>query len=257
MLEGPVLVAEALHAGVPLEGIYVEPGALDADLADRARAGAVAVHEVGPGVLTGITDAVAPRPVLAVAPLDARAATDVARSAAQVHRPLLVLVEVRDPGNLGTILRAAEASGIGGVICTTGTVDPWSPKAVRSSAGAILHVAVAVGSDPAAALGALRADGWALVATVVDGAPPHDEAPLADGVAIVLGGEAHGLPAGLLGPDDLRVTIPMEGRAESLNVAMAASVLCFEALRQRRAGLRETDRPAVESIGRPYPPATR
>lgn len=234
LLEGPVLVAEAVAAGIPLDGIYAEPGALDAAVASDARALEIPVHEVADGVLTGITDAVAPRPVLAVAPLVALPAAEVAARAAAVDRPLLVLVEVRDPGNLGTILRAAEASGVGGVVCTRGTVDPWSPKAVRSSAGAILHVPVAVGDDAADALGSLRAGGWTIVATVVDGAESHDAVRLVGRVAVVLGGEAHGLDTALLEPADRRVSIPMEGRAESLNVAMAASVLCFEALRQRR-----------------------
>lgn len=234
LLEGPVLVAEAVAAGLPLDGIYAETGALDAAVASDARAQEIPVHEVVPGGLVGVTDVVTPRRVLAVAPLVSLPSAEVAARAASADRPLLVLVEVRDPGNLGTILRAAEAAGVGGVACTRGTVDPWSPKAVRSSAGSILHVPVSVGDEPGDLLGALRDEGWTVVATVVDGAAAHDAVPLVGRVAIVLGGEAHGLDPAILVPDDVRVTIPMEGRAESLNVAMAASILAFEAHRQRR-----------------------
>src|SRR5690606_20443370 len=94
------------------------------------------------------------------------------------RRPLLLLVEVGDPGNLGTILRAVDASGAAGVLCTKGTVDPWSPKAVRSSAGAVLHVPVATALDPAAVLSAAHERGMPRLATVVEAGEPHDHCTL-------------------------------------------------------------------------------
>jgi TrmH family RNA methyltransferase len=257
LLEGPVLVAEALAAFVPLDGIYGAGAALTPELVATAHAQGIAVHEVADGVLDGITDTVTPRPVLAVAPLVAHPLGEVVDRTLAAARPLLVLVDVRDPGNLGTILRAAEASGATGVVCTKGTVDPWSPKAVRSSAGAVLHVPVVSGPDAADVLATLARAGIPRIGTVVHGGVAHHAAPLTGPIAIVLGGEAHGLGADLAPLVDQPVTIPMEGRAESLNVAMAASILCFEALRQRGAAGRETVPPPAEPIGRPDPPATR
>lgn len=257
LLEGPVLVAEALRSLVPLDGIYAEAAALDPGLVETARAEGIAVHEVADGVIRGITDSVTPRPIVAVAPLVAPPAAEVVDRAIEVGRPILVLVDVRDPGNVGTILRAAEAAGAGGVIATKGTVDPWAPKTVRSSAGAILHVPVAAGDEASDVLALLGRAGMPRIATVVSGGGPHDAAPLAGAVAVVLGGEAHGLAPELVSACDERVTIPMEGRTESLNVAMAGSILAFEALRQRRAARRETVAPPAQRIGRPPGPATR
>lgn len=257
LLEGPVLVAEALAALVPLDGVYAESSALDADLVDTAHAQGIAVHEVADGVIEGITDTVTPRPILAVAPLVSPPSADLVARALDAARPLLVLVDVRDPGNLGTILRAAEAAGVAGVVATRGTVDPWSPKAVRSSAGAILHLPVAAGDDAGDVLAQLARAGVPRLATVVGGAPSPDEVDLTGTVAVVLGGEAHGLPDELVAACDTSVTIPMEGRAESLNVAMAGAVLAFEALRQRRVAGRDTGRLPGEPIGRPDRPATR
>ena len=120
-----------------------------------------------------------------------------------------------DPGNVGTILRAAEAAGADGVVLA-GSVDVFNPKVVRASAGALFHVPVVV--DVAPRPGRARASLWAAVAGWV----PYDEAP-SSGRALVLGSEAHGLPVGV--PVDGIVSIPHAGRAESLNVAMAAAVL--------------------------------
>jgi len=264
VLEGPTLVAEAVALGVALDEVFVEESCHD-DVVSAAQAAGVRITTVEAGVLSGITDAVAPRPILAVAPLAPIDHDAVLRAAVDAGRPVLLLVEVGDPGNLGTILRAAEASGCAGVLCSPGTVDPWSPKTVRSSAGAVLHVPIAVGVDPSAALGDARALGVASAATVAHGGVAVDEIDLGGATLLVLGSEAHGLPADLLGTVDRSLTIPMEGRTESLNVAMAASVLVFEALRQRRAqrsavGASEGARlmrPAAEPIGRLDPPATQ
>lgn len=243
VLEGPVLVAEALAALVPLDGIYAEASALDPDLSATAHAQGIPVHEVADGVLDGVTDTVTPRPILAVAPLVQLPATDLVARAVDARRPLLVLVDVRDPGNLGTILRAAEASGVAGVLAARGTVDPWSPKAVRSSAGAVLHVPVASGDEPLELLDELGRAGVPRLATVVADGRSTDEADLSGSVAIVLGGEAHGVSPEVVAACDEAITIPMEGRAESLNVAMAGAILSFEALRQRRQSIGRPNRP--------------
>lgn len=237
IIEGPILVAEALAADAVVEGVYVDEAdesAETAQLITAAEARMVPVHRVVGGVLGGITDTVTPRGVLAVTAMPSWSVDSVVAMAVAGARPLVVLVDVRDPGNVGTIIRAAEASGAAGILCSVGTADPWSPKVVRSSAGTILHVPVVAGLDPVSLFEALAERGVSSVATAVTSGIPYDEAHLAGSVALVMGNEAAGLDPDLLPRLDEVVTIPMHGRAESLNVAMAASVLCFEAARQRR-----------------------
>ena len=133
-----------------------------------------------------------------------------------------------DPGNLGTVIRSAEAAGASGVVVTPGTVDAWSPKTVRSTAGGIFRVPV----HHVAGLPDLRAMGVRLIGTTShDDATPMHDADFGGCMAIVLGNEAHGLDRDE--PVDCWVRIPHAGRAESLNVAMAASVLALHAAHVR------------------------
>jgi TrmH family RNA methyltransferase len=176
-----------------------------------------------------------PQPVLATAPIPSRSVTDLPSTG-----PVIVTVDVSDPGNLGTIIRTAEAAGAAGVVVTGGnSVDLHHPKVVRSSAGAIFGVAVVEQSDPVAALSMLGAGGRRRLATLARDGEAYDQVDLTAPCALVLGNEARGLEGQrggqLDGQLDGAVTIPIAGSAESLNVAMAAAVLCFEAARQRRA----------------------
>ena len=235
LLEGPTLVGDALAAGVPVAELFVEADA-EAGLVARARAAGIAVVEVAPGGLRGVVDVVSPQPVAAVLPRPVAALAPALAGTDFV----LVLVDVGDPGNVGTILRTAEAAGAGAVVCCGTTADPFAPKVVRASAGAVLRLPIVTGVDQAAALAAAGGAGLRRVATTVDAAPAYDALDLCRPVALVFGNEARGLAigsggAGQEGIDDL-VTIPMAGRSESLNVAMAAAVLSFEVLRQRRTG---------------------
>jgi RNA methyltransferase, TrmH family len=212
LVEGPTLVAEAVDAGWPLDAVYVEESALA-----LVPAG-VRPTVVRDGVLSKAMTVDAPRPIVAAAelralpwPIDATF--------------VIVGAGLSDPGNLGTILRTAEAAGADGVVLTAGSVDPFSPKVVRASAGAIFRMPVVVDGDP-------HGLGLPLWGTVATGGVSYDQADLTAPLALVMGNEAHGLPA------DFRLdgllTIPHVGRAESLNVAMAAAILCFEVARQRR-----------------------
>jgi len=146
-----------------------------------------------------------------------------------------VLVDVADPGNAGTLVRAAEAAGAAAVLFCGSSVDPSNAKCVRASAGALFHVPIASGGEVGPVLESLGELGVRRLATVVQGGRPYDEVDLTGPVALVLGSEAHGLAPSALDAVDERLSIPMDGRSESLNVAMAGSVLCFESLRQRRA----------------------
>ena len=231
VLDGPTLLADALAAGVEVDEVVAEPGCPEALLADAAAAGAT-VRRAAEGALARAVDTVTPHSVAAVARLRDVPASDGLAAAGALA---LVLVGVSDPGNAGTLLRSAEASGAGAVVFCDSSVDPFGPKCVRSSAGSVLRLAVTREGSSADALAACAAQGRRTVATVVRGGDSYDTIDLAGPVALVLGNEAHGLPPDAAAAVDEAVTIPMAGRAESLNVAMAGTVLCFEALRQRRA----------------------
>jgi TrmH family RNA methyltransferase len=233
VLEGAKLVGEALDAGTTLEAVYVAEGTDGVGpLLQRAVDAGARVHTLGPGVLERVAGTVTPQPVLAVAPW-----CDVPLESVEKATLVVVAVDVRDPGNAGTVLRSAEAAGADAVIFCDGSVDVFNPKTVRASAGSLFHVPTVSGGDPAEVLDRLRSWGVARLGTVARGGTPYDECDLTRPVALVLGNEAHGLPEGLDAALDGRITIPMAGRSESLNVGMAAAVVCFEARRQRRTAL--------------------
>jgi TrmH family RNA methyltransferase len=219
VVEGATLVEEAVRAGWEVEVQFVAPGATGVPgLPTRALA---------PGVLERVATTESPQPVLAVVRM---------RNAPPPDHPRRVLVGagLSDPGNLGTILRSAEAAGFDLVALTPGSVDPYSPKTVRASAGAIFHVPVVVDVDPTTL-------GVELVGTSSHIGEACTSADLSSPLAIVIGNEAHGVPADV--PVQRWITIPHEGRAESLNAAMAATLVVFEVMRQqgRTSRLRGTD----------------
>jgi TrmH family RNA methyltransferase len=233
VIEGPVLVAEALAAGIEVIEVLAEAGAAPEVVAEAHRRG-IEVRVVTGDVLARSLDTTTPQGIAAVA---RRPEVDLATAlAAAAAGPLtVVLVDVSDPGNAGTLLRAAEAAGASAVLFCEGSVDPCNPKCVRASAGSLFHLPVSSGGEALAVLEGLGEAGVRRLATVVRDGTPYDQVDLTGPVAVVLGSEAHGLPASLDPVLDDHLTIPMAGRSESLNVAMAGSVLCFESLRQRRA----------------------
>jgi TrmH family RNA methyltransferase len=228
------VLGAALDAGAAIESLYLPLPTADAapltggPVVARALAAGIRASDLAPGVLERVAGTVTPQPVLAVAPY-----VDVPLEALRDADLVLVCVDVRDPGNLGTVLRTAEAAGVGGVICCDGTVDVYNPKCVRASAGSLFHVSVVAGGEPEEVLARLGDWGLHRVATRPEGGQAYHRADLVRPTAIVLGNEASGLPGELDGMVDETVTIPMAGRGESLNVGMAAAVLCFEAARQR------------------------
>jgi RNA methyltransferase, TrmH family len=237
VVEGAKVLGEAMAAGVAVESVFVDRSlmangaATVQHLLDQAYASGSRVYELEPGVLARVADTVTPQPVLAVVP---QIDVPLARLGEIGVDLVVVCVEVRDPGNAGTVLRSAEAAGAGGVVCCDGSVDLFNPKTVRASAGALFHVPVVSGGDALAVLDQLGRWGLRRLGTASHGGLDYDVADLSGPVALVVGNEAHGLPADLQAVMDGVVTIPMAGRAESLNVGMAAAVLCFEAARQRR-----------------------
>jgi RNA methyltransferase, TrmH family len=233
VVEGPTLLVSALDAGAEVEAVFVATGARDstpavAEAVARADVLGLRVFELAPGVLERVSDTVTPQPLLAVVRTPQATLDDLATATFVV-----VCVDVRDPGNAGAVIRSADDAGADGVVCSAGTVDPFNPKTVRSSAGSVLHLPVVAGDDPATVLDTLRGNGLRCLAALAHGGRPYTDVDLTSPLALVLGNEAAGLPDTLGDRLDHGVTIPMAGRAESLNVSMAAAVLAFEVHRAR------------------------
>lgn len=217
VIEGPILVGEARRAGLRFECQFVAPG-------HEPIEGAGPVHRLADGVLERVVDTDSAQGVVAVA-VRPIAEVSVLRTATFV----VVAHDIADPGNLGTLIRSAEAAGADAIAITSASVDVTSPKVVRSSAGACFHLPlVEIGG-----LDEVREAGLVVVGTSSHHGADHVDVDFTRRVAIVIGHEAHGLPAEA--PVDEWVTIPHAGRAESLNAAMAGTILCFEVARQRRA----------------------
>jgi len=209
-------VAEALAAGWRMEAMFV------ASRADAVAGPAtVPVHELAPNVLERVASTESPQPVLAVFALPPAAGLPAGCDF------VVAADRLSDPGNAGTIIRSAEAAGAQAVVLTPGSVDPFNPKVVRASAGSLFRVPVVT-----ATLDTLRAAGLRVLATSSHHGEVYTDVDLTGPVAVVVGNEAHGVA------DDAAVdgwvSIPQAGQAESLNVAMAATVLAFEVARQRR-----------------------
>ena len=228
LVEGAQAVGEALAEEGRLLSLFVQDE-LD-PLAVRARQTGVPVDEVSDRVMERLTSTVTPQGVVGIAPF-----VDVKIDDIEAPGAVAVLHEVRDPGNAGTILRSADAAGAAGVVFAGSSVDAYNPKAVRATAGSIFHVPVVRDVATEDALVSLRGKGFALVAMDMRGDEDLFEVGLPEATAFVFGNEAHGLPSEILDAVDHRVRVPQAGRAESLNLAAAATVCLFECVRRGRA----------------------
>ncbi|MDG2026300.1 MAG: RNA methyltransferase [Acidimicrobiales bacterium] len=225
VLEGPRTVAEALDAGhLPSVVVVPESGQDHRLLNDMPSS--VEVMVTRDKAFERLAPSVSPQPMLALVPRPAGAIP----SSFGADDLALVLVDVSDPGNVGTLVRAADAVGAAGVVFVGGA-DPWGPKAVRSSAGSVLRVPVVQLDSLTEASTMLRAAGARVIGTDVREGDPHDGGVLDGPVAIVLGSEPHGLDRSIDDLVDAWVSIDMPGNTESLNVAMAGTLLAYEARR--------------------------
>jgi RNA methyltransferase, TrmH family len=238
LLEGPQAVAEALTFRPQLVvELFATPTALEryTDIADRAADAGVDVEFVSEHVLDSMADTVTPQGFVAVCRQFPTAVKDVFAAAPSL---VAILEEVRDPGNAGTIIRAADAAGADAVVFTGRTVDLYNPKVVRASTGSIFHLPVAVGADLGDVLGRARGAGLTVLAADVKGEDlltARNDGTLERPTAWLFGNEAHGLPDEQLALADRVVTVPIYGHAESMNLATAASVCLYESAFAQRA----------------------
>jgi len=232
LLEGAQGLQEAMDAGARPVTVFATPeaAARHQALLDAARTAGAELRVVAAPLLAELAQTVHPQGLVAVV----RSVVGTLDRLPPSPRLVCVLVEVGDPGNAGTVLRAADAFGADALVTTANSVDLESPKAVRASAGSLFHLPVIGGAGWTELVAALRGRGLALV-----GADPHapdtvERAPLEGPCALVLGNEAHGLPERVRADLDHLARLPHYGRAESLNLAAAAAVLLYECARRQR-----------------------
>jgi len=240
LVESSEVIREALPY---LRRLFATADGLErsADLIALAQQAGVSVVEVTPAVLASLSDTVTPQGLIGVAALPASDLADALPASDSV--PLLVVLsEARDPGNVGAIVRSADAGGADAVLLTSGSVDPTNPKAVRASAGSLFHLPVETW-DEAEIVTWCKAQGIQLVAAAPRGAVPFTTVDFSKPTALVFGGEAHGLSEEFLAQCDTVAAVPIASRtragrtgsAESLNLAATVAVFVYEAARQREA----------------------
>jgi TrmH family RNA methyltransferase len=237
LLEGAALIEEALMAGLEIQEAAVVTRRLDERdarrLIERLETRHVDVMEVSESVLTAISPVRSPSGWVAIADRPRTVPDDLFRTAPAL---VVALVDVQDPGNVGAVIRAAEAGGATGVMTTSASADPFGWKALRGAMGSALRLPIATDVNMDDAIARARGAGLQVLATVREGGRSHFAADLARPSMLLLGSEGSGLPQRLIDFADAKVSIAMSGPVESLNVAVAAGVLVFEAQRQRQRG---------------------
>jgi TrmH family RNA methyltransferase len=250
-IEGPKFVEDALRSGLEAEALLVsDAGEREAERILRAAAESKTGIQQSRMVRTtnklfqGVAGTDAPQGVAALFRQPVWGLDDVLRGpgAMRESAPLVVvLAGVQDPGNVGTILRSAEAFGATGAVAARGTADPWSPKALRASAGSALRLPVLRGMAIPVLLAQLRIASVKICAATSGPSGAASEAgeivaqaDLRDAVAILIGSEGAGLPAEVTRTADALISIPTCGAVESLNAGVAASIVLYEAAKQRK-----------------------
>lgn len=252
-IEGPHLIEEALQSGVAIQALLASPAgekhlarlglgsseaAASTPVGSRAPSAAPLLLRTSDRLFASAAGTEAPQGIAALVRLPEYAFEDVVRGIALV----VVLVGVQDPGNVGTLVRSAEAFGATGLVVAAGSANPLGPKALRASAGSIFRLPVLSRAQPPVLLAQLRMAGVALAAAVSAETTPKrtpalspSQVDLRGPVALLIGSEPHGLPEAVVNSADVAIRIPVEKPVESLNAAVAASVLLYEAARQRAA----------------------
>jgi TrmH family RNA methyltransferase len=230
-IEGPNLLDEAIRAGLRVHCVFV-CDENEAALRERSLPSGTELLLLPHDLLRSALTTETPQPVAALVDPPAWTWEHLLSPHANVAPLLVVLAGLQDPGNLGAILRSAEAFGATGVISLPGTVSAWNPKAVRASAGSVFRVPL-IAADPADTFARLRAFGIEVLVTAASAAVPADCVRLRNPTALLIGNEGNGVPEDIAFLADGAISVPCPGPVESLNAAVAASVLLYEASRQR------------------------
>lgn len=226
LLEGIKPLEDAIDEGISIEQIYVAEGS-DMDklpedkvcILDRKLFGVISDTMTSQGVVA----------VLRQQPSDEHKLGNVISN----DGPIIILDRIQDPGNMGTIIRTAEAAGFTGVILINGCVDPYSSKVVRAAAGSLLRVPVVSKVDTDVLLSHIKSSHRVLAVTALENAVSYSQIPKDGKIAIVIGNEGQGVSDKFVESADLKIKIPMAGAIESLNAAVAAGILMYESQKKK------------------------
>lgn len=238
LVEGLRAVEEALRYG-SVDRLFVteDEESRCGDLLNLAASESVETFLVDSKVMGKLADTKNPQGIAATVRMPDKSLDSLLHSPAGNEdnlAPVVVLDRIQDPGNMGTIIRTADASGALGVVVLEGCVDVYSPKVVRASMGSLFHLPVISDCTPEEMLTWCCREGYLPAAACLDGASSLYRTDLCRKVAFILGNEANGVSPELQQAAELKLLIPMPGLAESMNVAMAGGVILYESLRQRR-----------------------
>ena len=233
-MEGIHLVSEAIQAGLLDRVIYSEKILETSEgkrLLGKIISSGIPNEEANEQVIRHLSDVETPQGVIAsVKPK----AVDIG-SLFESSNPLIVVAcGIQDPGNLGTMIRTADAAGCSGLIMTQGTVNPYNDKVIRASSGSIFHLNIVKIDDIIEVVSALKRRGIKVISTLVGAEKEYYSVDYNGPVAVMIGSESKGLPTEIERLSDVSVSIPMVGKAESLNAAVSCAIVLYEALRQRR-----------------------
>jgi len=237
LLDGVHLVADALAAGIPIHSaaVAIEDAVGSANEALRILLGrlndaSVDLVDAPAPVMAALSPVQSPSAIVALAERPRHAPDQIFAGPAPL---VLIVVGVQDPGNVGAIIRVAEAGGATGVVTTGASANPFGWKALRGSMGSALRLPVLDAASPEQAVADARQRGCRILATAPRGGTSVFDAALVGPLAVLIGGEGQGLADALLDLADARVTIPMQAPVESLNAAVTAALIVYEARRQR------------------------
>ena len=237
LAEGPQTVGEVVaHRPDAVKDLYVDAQAVGRHTAvlETAQTAGLDIREVSPEVLSAMCDTLVPQGIVAVCrPID----VDLDVVLELRPRLLVILTNIRDPGNAGTVIRSADAAGADAVLLSDSSVDIYNPKVVRSTVGSMFHLPIVTGVPIPELLDRVRGSGLALLAADGSGQSLLGDIDLAEPHAWVMGNEAWGLESDLRDACDALVRVPIYGKAESLNLAMAATICLYASAAAQRAAL--------------------
>ncbi|MGC1454436.1 MAG: RNA methyltransferase [Nitrospirota bacterium] len=233
LIEGVKMVEEALRDKVGVTTVVASPALVQhhgKGVLKLAEARSIDILWIAERLVDAISESKTPQPVMAIVKMKEHSEDELFDHASKL---IIICHQLQDPGNLGTIIRTVEAVGAAGIVLAPSTVDPYSAKAIRASMGSILRLPVVRVGNANEFLKLCKQRGFQTIAAVVTGDKSHFALDLKKPTVIVLGQEGAGLPQDIMAEVDLRVRIPMVEAIDSLNVAVSAAAVLYEAVRQR------------------------
>ena len=231
VIEGLRLVEDAIKSSVTIDTIVVSEHFLQTQFDDSLIKERIKYFKISDQMFREIAHTETPQGIIAIVSVQEHSLEDIL---ATDQKPFLIFCDsVQDPGNMGTIIRTADAAGASGVILSKGCVDIYNPKTVRSTMGSLFHIPVVKVEDTQAALVYLKEKGISIVAGYLSTEKYHFDVDYTKAVMLIIGNEANGISTEVINLSDELVKIPIVGEAESLNAGVASAVMMYEVVRQR------------------------